>query len=336
VFLDHLIQRRFFRPPSFVLDLVSSRHGLNRLPHDRFLLFCITVVIYSIVSDDGVTVCVGENHFLMHTTTGGAARVSAWLERWLQTEWPELKVYLTTVTDHGATTAIAGPNSRDVLKKVCTDVDFDAFPHMSYREGTVAGVRARIMRISFSGQRSYEVNVPAADGLRVWEAIHAAGQPFAITPYGTETMHVLRGEKGYIIVGQDTDGSVTPVDLGMVPMVANIKDCIGKRSLSRSDTAQPDRKQFVGLLTEDPQVVLGEGAQIVDEPTPSLPAGSAGHVTSSYHSPTLGRSIALALVRRGAQRMGERVYVFMRSRDPVPATIANRVFVDPTSERLNA
>jgi sarcosine oxidase subunit alpha len=288
------------------------------------------------VFDDGVTVRVGENHFLMHTTTGGAARVLAWLERWLQTEWPDLKVYLTTVTDHWATTAIAGPNSRDVLKKVCTDVDFDAFPHMSYREGTVAGVRARIMRISFSGERSYEVNVPASDALRVWEAIHAAGRPFDITPYGTETMHVLRAEKGYIIVGQDTDGSVTPVDLGMVAMVANTKDCIGKRSLSRSDTAQPDRKQFVGLLTEDPQIVLDEGAQIVDEPTPSLPAGSAGHVTSSYHSPTLGRSIALALVRGGAHRMGERVHVFMRSRGTVPATIANPVFFDRTSERQNA
>jgi sarcosine oxidase subunit alpha len=192
------------------------------------------------------------------------------------------------------------------------------------------------MRISFSGERSYEVNVPASDALRVWEAIHAAGRPFDITPYGTETMHVLRAEKGYIIVGQDTDGSITPVDLGMVAMVANTKDCIGKRSLSRSDTARPDRKQFVGLLTEDPQIVLDEGAQIVDEPTPSLPAGSAGHVTSSYHSPTLGRSIALALVRGGAHRMGERVHVFMRSRGTVPAIIANPVFFDRTSERQNA
>ncbi|MEO8627761.1 MAG: sarcosine oxidase subunit alpha family protein [Betaproteobacteria bacterium] len=288
------------------------------------------------VFDDGVTVRLEDNHFLMHTTTGGAARVLAWLERWLQTEWPELKVYLTTVTDHWATTAIAGPNSRDVLKKLCTDVDFDDFPHMSYREGTVAGVKARIMRISFSGERSYEVNVPAADGLQVWEAIHAAGRPFGITPYGTETMHVLRAEKGYIIVGQDTDGSVTPVDLGMAAMVSKTKDCIGKRSLSRSDTAQSGRKQFVGLLTEDAQIVLDEGAQIVDEPTPTLPARSAGHVTSSYHSPTLGRSIALALVRGGTQRMGERVHVFMRGRGTIPAIIANPVFFDPTSERQNA
>jgi sarcosine oxidase subunit alpha len=290
------------------------------------------------VFDDGVTVRLGENHFLMHTTTGGAARVLAWLERWLQTEWPHLKVYLTTVTDHWATTALVGPKSREVLKKLCSDVDFDdaAFPFMSWREGTVAGVRARIMRISFSGERSYEINVPAADGLRVWEAIHAAGVPFGITPYGTETMHVLRAEKGYIIVGQDTDGSVTPVDLGMGAMVTKTKDCLGKRSLSRSDTARPDRKQFVGLLTDDPQVVLEEGAAVVDGPAPSIPARSMGHVTSSYASPTLGRSIALALVRGGAQRMGQRVHVSMHGGRIVTATIANPVFFDPTSERQNA
>jgi sarcosine oxidase subunit alpha len=290
------------------------------------------------VFDDGVTVRLGENHFLMHTTTGGAARVLAWLERWLQTEWPHLKVYLTTVTDHWSTTALAGPKSREVLKKLCNDVDFDdaAFPFMSYREGTVAGVKARIMRISFSGERSYEINVPAAQGLRVWEAVHAAGAPFGITPYGTETMHVLRAEKGYIIVGQDTDGSVSPVDLGMGAMVAKTKDCLGKRSLARSDTARADRKQFVGLLTEDPHVVLEEGGQIVEGPNPSIPARGAGHVTSSYASPTLGRSIALALVKGGAQRMGERVHVSMQGGRTVTATIANPVFFDPKSERQNA
>jgi len=290
------------------------------------------------VFDDGVTVRLGENHFLMHTTTGGAARVLAWMERWLQTEWPHLKVYLTTVTDHWSTTALAGPKSRELLKMLCTDVDFDdaAFPFMSYREGTVAGVRARIMRISFSGERSYEVNVPAADGLRVWEAIQAAGAPVGITPYGTETMHVLRAEKGFIIVGQDTDGSVTPVDLGMGGMVAKTKDCLGKRSLSRKDTARPDRKQFVGLLADDPRIVLEEGAAIVDGPAPTIPARAHGHVTSSYDSPTMGRSIALALIKGGAGRMGERVHVSMRGGRTATATIANPAFFDPKSERQNA
>lgn len=291
------------------------------------------------VFDDGVTVRLGENHFLMHTTTGGAARVLAWLERWLQTEWPHLKVYLTTVTDHWATTAIAGPKSRDVLRKLCQDVDFDdaAFPFMSYREGTVAGVPARIMRISFSGERSYEVNVPAEHGLKVWQAIHAAGAPYGITPYGTETMHVLRAEKGYIIVGQDTDGSITPFDLGMGGLVAKTKDCLGKRSLMRSDTARTDRKQFVGLLTDDPKVVLPEGAQITRTADLSqIPVPMDGHVTSSYMSPTLRRSIALAVVRSGQQRMGEKVYLPLRDGRTVTATIASPVFYDPQSERQNA
>jgi len=290
------------------------------------------------VFDDGVTVRLGEQHYLMHTTTGGAARVLAWMERWLQTEWPHLKVYLTSVTDHWATTAVAGPKSRELLQSICTDVDFDdaAFPFMSYREGTVAGIKARIMRISFSGERSYEVNVPAAHGLKVWEAIQAAGQPFGITPYGTETMHVLRAEKGYIIVGQDTDGSVSPIDLGMGGMVAKTKDCLGKRSLLRSDTAQTNRKQLVGLLTEDPATVLDEGAQIVESATPIIPAPDLGHVTSSYASPTLGRSIAMAMVRNGLNRMGERVYVSMRDGRTVPASITGSVFFDPDSERQNA
>jgi len=290
------------------------------------------------VFDDGVTVRLGEHHYLMHTTTGSAARVLAWMERWLQTEWPHLKVYLTSVTDHWATTAIVGPQSRALLKTLCHDVDFDdaAFPFMSYRAGTVAGIPARIMRISFSGERSYEVNVPAAHGLTVWEAIQAAGQPFDITPYGTETMHVLRAEKGYIIVGQDTDGSVSPMDLGMGGMVSQTKDCIGKRSLARRDTAREDRKQLVGLLTEDPHLVLDEGAQIVPSTTPVIPAPDLGHVTSSYASPTLNRSIALALVRGGAARMGERVFVSMRGRHTVAATITRPVFFDPESERQHA
>jgi sarcosine oxidase subunit alpha len=225
-----------------------------------------------------------------------------------------------------------------VLEHLCSDVDFDdaAFPFMSYREGTVAGVRARIMRISFSGERSYEVNVASADALKVWEAIHAAGAPFGITPYGTETMHVLRAEKGYVIVGQDTDGSVTPIDLGMGTMVAKTKDCLGKRSLARSDTARPDRKQFVGLLTEDPQIVLAEGAQILAGAAEPFPAPMDGHVTSSYASPTLGRSIALALVKGGGSRIGERVQVSLRDGRTVPARIANPVFFDPKAERQNA
>jgi len=292
------------------------------------------------VFDDGVTVRLAEQHFMMTTTTGGAARVLTWLERWLQTEWPDLKVRLASVTDHWATFAVVGPKSRKVLRKVCDDIDFanDAFPFMSYRNGTVAGARARVMRISFSGELAYEVNVPANAGRSVWEALMAAGAEFDITPYGTETMHVLRAEKGYIIVGQDTDGSITPYDLGMGGVVAKSKDFLGKRSLTRLDTAKEGRKQFVGLLTDDAQFVLPEGAQIVARDThvsTTGPTPMIGHVTSSYYSPILKRSIALAVVKGGLNKMGESVAIPLADGRRVTAKISSPVFYDTEGVRQN-
>jgi sarcosine oxidase subunit alpha len=289
------------------------------------------------VMDDGVTTRLGENHFLMTTTTGGAARVMAWLERWLQTEWPHFKVYLTSVTDHLATAAVVGPKSRDVLRAVCTDIDFsrEAFPFMSWREGTVAGVHAIVTRISFSGELAYEVNVCANLGRHVWNALIEAGKPFGITPYGTEAMHVLRAEKGFIIVGQDTDGSVTPVDLGMDWIIGKGKDFIGRRSLHRSDTRREDRKQLVGLLTEDPKTVLPEGGQVVKDASAPVPVPMEGHVTSSYFSAFLDRSIALALVKGGAKRHGEEVQVPLADGRVLRATIAPPVFVDAEGARQN-
>jgi len=294
------------------------------------------------VFDDGVTVRLAEHHYMMTTTTGGAARVLTWLERWLQTEWPDLKVRLASVTDHWATFAVVGPKSRAVVRKLCSDIDFanEAFPFMTYRDGTVAGVKARVMRISFSGELAYEVNVPANMGRAVWEALMAAGEEFDITPYGTETMHVLRAEKGYIIVGQDTDGSVTPYDLGMGGLVAKSKDFLGKRSLARADTAKAGRKQLVGLLTDEPRTVLPEGGQIVADGVglSSNPDGTTpmlGHVTSSYYSPILQRSIALAVVKGGLDRMGERVAIPLADGRRIAATIANTVFYDKEGARQN-
>ncbi|HEX6633440.1 MAG TPA: sarcosine oxidase subunit alpha family protein [Usitatibacter sp.] len=289
------------------------------------------------VMDDGVTTRLGENHFLMTTTTGGAARVMAWLERWLQTEWPHFRVYLTSVTDHFATAAVVGPKSRDVLRAVCKDIDFspEAFPFMSYRDGTVAGVPAKVMRISFSGELAYEVNVCANLGRHVWEALVEAGRPFGMTPYGTEAMHVLRAEKGFIIVGQDTDGSVTPVDLGMDWIIGKGKDFIGRRSLARPDTRREDRKQLVGLLTEDPKTVLPEGGQVVKDAAAPAPVPMLGHVTSSYFSAFLDRSIALALVKGGAKRHGEDVQVPLADGRVLRARIAPPVFVDAEGARQN-
>src|SRR6266404_4407151 len=192
------------------------------------------------VMDDGVGVRLGERHFMLTTTTGGAARVLGWLERWRQTEWPNARVHLASVTDQWAAVGLAGPRSRQVLQSAGTDIDCsrEAFPFLRVHSGTVAGVPARVLRVSFSGELAYEIYVPADHARAVWEALMQAGAAHGITPYGTETMHVLRAEKGYIIVGQDTDGSVTPIDLGMERFVSRSKDFLGKRSLARPDTSR--------------------------------------------------------------------------------------------------
>ena len=288
------------------------------------------------IFDDGVTVRLADQHYMMTTTTGGAARVLTWLERWLQTEWPDMRVRLASVTDHWATFAVVGPNSRKVLQKVCQDIDFAnaAFPFMSYREGTVAGAASRVMRISFSGELAYEVNVPANVGRAVWEALMAAGAEFDITPYGTETMHVLRAEKGYIIVGQDTDGSMTPYDLGMGGLVAKSKDFLGKRSLTRSDTAKAGRKQLVGLLSDDPSIVLPEGSQICrrtcSRATPRRCSVTSRRVTTV---PILKRSIAMAVVKGGLDKIGESVTIPLAGGKQIAAKITSSVFYDSEGAR---
>ena len=292
------------------------------------------------VMDDGVTACISDTHFLMTTTTGGAARVMSWLEKWHQTEWPELEVYMTSVTDHWTTAALVGPKSREVLAKLCTDIDLskDAFKFMDWRDGTVAGVPARVFRISFSGELAYEINVDASYGNYVWEELMAAGKEFDITPYGTEAMHVLRAEKGFIIVGQETDGSVTPLDLDMAWAVGMKKpySFLGKRSLSRADTARTNRKQLVGLLTDDPNFVLSEGAQLINSADITPPVPMLGHVTSSYYSAFLGRSIAMGFVIDGIKRRekGNTIFAYADGK-AVAVKIVSPVFLDAEGARHN-
>ncbi|HMR31480.1 MAG TPA: sarcosine oxidase subunit alpha family protein [Geminicoccaceae bacterium] len=290
------------------------------------------------VLDDGVTARLGPDRFHMTTTSGNAARVFAWLEEWLQCEWPGLRVFCTSVTEQWAAIAVTGPKARDVLAAAGTDIDLsrEAFPHLSWREGRVAGLPARVFRISFTGELSYEVNVASGYGAALWESLWRTGQPFGITPYGTEAMHVLRAEKGYVIVGQETDGTVTPHDLGMGRIVSRQKtDFIGKRGLARPDLVAKGRKQLVGLLTRDPAVVLEEGAQIVEDPKQALPMRMLGHVTSSYMSANLGRSIALALVAGGAERSGQTLWVPMPDGAVEIEVTPSTVFYDPKNERLD-
>lgn len=289
------------------------------------------------VMDDGVTACLGENHYLMHTTTGGAARVLAWMEQWLQTEWPDMKVYLTSVSDHLATVVIGGPNARKLTAEICEGIDFSAenFRFFSWKEGRAAGVWARVMRVSFSGELSFEITVEAQYGLHLWETVMEAGRKYNATPYGTETMHVLRAEKGFIICGQETDGSVSPLDLGMDGLLSKKKDFLGKRSLQRSDLIRTDRRQFVGLRTENDDEVLPEGAQLVTDPNAPKPIPMVGYVTSSYYSARCGHSIALALIDGGRDRMNETVQAPLADGRVVRATITSPVFFDPEGSRQN-
>ena len=287
------------------------------------------------VFDDGTAIRLAEDRYLVTTTTGNAAAVLDWFEEWLQTEWPELRVHCTSVTDQWATIALVGPRSRAVLARLAPDlvVENDSFPFMSWRDTEVVGVPARVCRISFSGELAYEINVSGWDGMAVWEAIIAAGEPFGITPYGTETMHVLRAEKGYPIIGQDTDGTVTPQDLGMDWVVSKKKaDFVGLRSFSRPDTSRPDRKQLVGLLPVDPGELLPEGAQLVEAGDLEVPVPMLGHVTSSYHSAALGRTFALALVRSGRHRVGQTLHAALSDRT-VAVAVTDPVLYDPEGTR---
>jgi sarcosine oxidase subunit alpha len=291
------------------------------------------------IFDDGVTLRLDEDRYFMTTTTGGAAKVLDWLEEWQQTEWPELDVFFTSVTEQYSTVAVVGPKSRAVIAKLAPDLDLDneAFPFMAFRETTLAsGIPARVCRISFSGELAFEINVSSWYGLRVWEDVAAAGEEFNITPYGTETMHVLRAEKGFIIVGQDTDGTVTPQDASMDWVVSKVKDFVGKRSYTREDNQRVDRNHLVSLLPVDRSYRLPEGAQLVKQGTPITPEQGQvpmeGYVTSSYHSAALGRSFALALIKNGRNRIGETLQAPLDGR-LIDVVVSETVLFDPEGSR---
>ncbi|MDR7300426.1 2Fe-2S iron-sulfur cluster-binding protein [Haloactinomyces albus] len=319
--------------PEFLDRVYTS--GFAKLPvgKARYGMMCTAD---GMVLDDGVSMRLAEDRYLMSTTTGGAAGVLDWLEEWLQTEWPHLVVYCTSVTEQWAAVAVVGPDSRTVVGRLAPDLDVsaEAFGFMEFRETTLHnGIPARISRISFSGELAFEVNVPAWSGLAAWEAIAEAGADLGITPYGTEAMHVLRAEKGFVIVGQDTDGTVTPLDLGMDRVVSRRKDFIGKRSFARPDTARTDRKQLVGLLPVDPEKLLPEGAHLVAPDAPRQPpVPMLGHVTSSYRSPALGRTFALALITEGTHRLGEVLHAPVGGTD-IPVEVTTPIFYDEEGVR---
>jgi sarcosine oxidase subunit alpha len=306
------------------LDAGRCRYGIM-LREDGFIY------------DDGVVGRLAPDRFHVTTTTGGAARVMNHMEDYLQTEFPHLNVWLTSISEQWAVIAVQGPNSRKIIEPLVEGIDMsdEAMPHMSVREGTICGVPTRLFRMSFTGDRGFEVNVPADYGQAVWEALWAEGQKHGACAYGTETMHVLRAEKGYIIVGQDTDGTVTPNDAGLDWAIGKKKtDFVGIRGLTRPDLVAAGRKQLVGLKTKDPKTVLEEGAQIVADPKQPVPMKMIGHVTSSYWSENCGRSIAMAVVADGRAMMGKTLHVPMPS-GVIEVEVCSPVFFDEKGGRLN-
>ncbi len=288
--------------------------------------------------DDGVVACLGEDQFLCHTTSGGADHVHAHMEEWLQTEWWDWQVYTQNVTEQWAQIAVVGPNARAALEALGgLDVSAAALPFMGWVEGRLAGVPVRVFRISFSGELSFEIAAPAGQGLALWERLVEVGAPLGVMPYGTEALHVMRAEKGFIMIGDETDGTVIPQDLGLNWAISKKKaDYIGKRAQARSFLTSPDRWQLVGLETVDGSV-LPDGAYAV---APGRNANgqrrTIGRVTSTYHSPTLDRGIAMGLVERGPERMDQVLEFPTTDGRTLKARIVTPLFYDPEGEKLHA
>jgi sarcosine oxidase subunit alpha len=289
------------------------------------------------LSDDGVVARIDEQTWLCHTTSGGADRIHAHMEEWLQTEWWDWKVWVVNVTEQLAQVAVVGPNARKLLEKLGgMDVSAESLPFMAWADGTIGGIDCRAYRISFSGELSYEIAVPANQGLAFWEMLMEAGAEFGAMPYGTECLHIMRAEKGFIMIGDETDGTVIPQDLGLSWAISKKKDdFLGKRAQQRSFMVNPDRWQLVGLETLDGSV-LEDGAYAIDEGTnANEQCNTQGRVTSTYYSPTLGRGIAMGLVHKGPDRMGEVISFTKIGASPVPAKIVSPVFYDPEGEKAN-
>jgi sarcosine oxidase subunit alpha len=287
--------------------------------------------------DDGVVVRLSEDSWLCHTTSGGADRIHGWMEDWLQCEWWDWKVYTANLTEQFAQVAIVGPNARKLLEKLGgMDVSKEALPFMTWAEGVLGGFRARIFRISFSGELSYEIAVPASEGMAFWKACLAAGEEFGAMPYGTEALHVMRAEKGFIMIGDESDGTVIPQDLGLGWAISKKKeDYLGKRAQQRSFMDNPDRWQLVGLETVDGSVLPDGVYAVAEGHNPNGQRNVQGRVTSTYFSPTLGKGIAMGLVHRGPDRMGEVLDFPADAGKVFRARIVDPVFYDKDGEKQN-
>lgn len=287
--------------------------------------------------DDGVVARIDEQTWLCHTTTGGADSIHAHMEEWLQTEWWDWKVYVTNVTEQYAQIGVVGPNARKLLEKIGgVDVSREALGFMEWKDGNLGKYDARIFRISFSGELSYEIAVPAKQGLAFWGELIEAGKEFQVMPYGTEALHVMRAEKGFIMIGDETDGTVIPQDLNLDWAISKKKDdYLGKRAQERSFMINPSRWKLVGLETLDGSVLPDGAYAIADGVNPNGQKSTQGRITSSYFSPTLKRGIAMGLVMNGPDRSGEIIEFPKIDGTVIRAKITSPVFYDPDGEKQN-
>jgi sarcosine oxidase, subunit alpha len=289
------------------------------------------------LSDDGVVARLSDDTWLCHTTSGGADRIHAWMEDWLQCEWWDWQVYTANVTEQYAQVAVVGPNARKLLQVLGgMDVSAEALPFMGFADGTLGGFPVRAYRISFSGELSYEVAVPASHGAAFWDVLMREGAALGAMPYGTEALHIMRAEKGFIMIGDETDGTVIPQDLGLAWAISKKKDdYLGKRGQARNHLASPDRWRLVGLETLDGSVIPDGAYAVADGVNANGQRNTEGRVTSTYYSPTLKRGIAMGLVHRGPERMGETVEFNTVAGGTVKARIVDPVFYDKEGAKQN-
>ncbi len=317
------------------LDMLYTNMMSNLAPGKcRYGLMCSE---NGFLIDDGVVARIDDDTWLCHTTTGGADTIHGHMEDWLQCEWWDWQVYTANVTEQFAQIGVVGPNARALLEKLGgMDLGAETLPFMHWADGKIGGFDTRVFRISFSGELSYEIAVPAGQGRAFWDMLLDAGAEYDITPYGTEALHIMRAEKGFIMIGDETDGTVIPQDLGLHWALSKKKtDYMGKRAQQRRHMADPDRWQLIGLETLDGSVIPDGAYALGDGSNPNGQPNVVGRVTSTYYSPTLDRGIAMGLIKHGVMRMGEIVEFPIPGKTAIRAKIVDQVFFDKAGEKQN-
>jgi sarcosine oxidase subunit alpha len=287
-----------------------------------------------IVVDDGIVARLGPQHYWVNTTSAGVERTTAAFEEWLQCEYTQLRVLVTPVTSRWGNVTVAGPRAWDWLASVGFDPTLapSSMKHMTIRESTLDGITLRVLRASFSGELGYEINVPADHVQGLLERLWARAGEIAAALYGIEALEIMRTEKGFIHIGTDTDGTTLPQDIGFARgLERKAANFVGRRSLLRPAARDANRFQLVALSPVDGRTLLPVGAQIA---AAAPPTQTEGHVTSSYWSPELKRPVALGMLARGTQRLGEKIRIHHLGK-VIDAEVVKAPFIDPKGDRLH-